>query len=114
MQSEKLSVFGGYSKIGFKSNKQNVEIDNNCFLFSIDRQKIFPVIKERPIIINNNNIGLCFSNSLFFFDNFMNKSYKNINPFLTSNFSNILAINDINYYGESEFKYNEIEVYQII
>ena len=43
IQSDIGNIFGGYSKIGFKvSNKAEYLVDNNCFLFSFDLQKIFP------------------------------------------------------------------------
>ena len=43
MQSDNRYIFGGYSKIGFKTqNKQDdweYKIDNNCFLFSLNLKK---------------------------------------------------------------------------
>ena len=42
MQSDTGHIFGGYSKIGFKvKNIPEWKLDNNCFLFSLDRQKIY-------------------------------------------------------------------------
>ena len=76
MKSDINYVFGGYSKIGFKTNNNinNGEylIDNNCFLFSLNLKKIYPVINNQKIICNLiNKYGLCFDLSLAFFDNFM-------------------------------------------
>ena len=46
-------IFGGYSKIGFKTNNNNNEykIDNNSFLFSVNLKKIYPVIKNTEAVI---------------------------------------------------------------
>ena len=48
IQSDKGYIFGGYSKIGFKTIKNSeykiYKIDNNSFLFSMDLKKIYPVI----------------------------------------------------------------------
>ena len=50
MKSDTGHIFGGYSKIGFKTNNNinNGEylIDNNCFLFSLNLKKIYPVINK--------------------------------------------------------------------
>ena len=42
IKSDRGNIFGGYSKIGFKtSNEAQYLIDNNCFLFSYDLKKYF-------------------------------------------------------------------------
>ena len=52
MKSDTDHIFGGYSKIGFKiNNNLEYKIDNNCFLFSIDSKKIYPVIKDEKMSI---------------------------------------------------------------
>ena len=62
MKSETGYIFGGYSKIGFKTNNNwAYEIDNNCFLFSLNLKKIYPVIKDKKVICHIGEVyGLCF------------------------------------------------------
>ena len=51
MKSETGYIFGGYSKVGFKTSRiPQYIIDNNCFLFSLNLKKIYPVIKDKNII----------------------------------------------------------------
>ena len=80
MKSETGYIFGGYSKIGFKiNNNYAYEIDNNCFLFSLNLKKIYPVIKDRIVICHiGEEYGLCFYSSLAFYDYFMTKKERNI------------------------------------
>ena len=74
-------IFGGYSKIGFEANNYQDEykIDNNCFLFSKNLKKIYPVIQNKKVICNvNSSAGLCFYGSLTFRNKFMNNYVSNI------------------------------------
>ena len=109
MQSDTGYIFGGYSKIGFQAvNEQSsmeYKIDNNSFLFSVNLKKIYPVIKDKQVICNVRDInGLCFYNSLVFYDNFMNER-KNINGF-----ENNYEMNG----GQKYFKFTDIEVFHLL
>ena len=75
IKSDSGYIFGGYSKIGFYTdNNLKYLIDNNCFLFSINLKKIYPVIKNtKPICHIENSFGLCFYSCLVFYNNFNNK-----------------------------------------
>ena len=45
IKSDNGCLFGGYSYIGFKTNKNHeILIDNHSFLFSINKKKIYPII----------------------------------------------------------------------
>ena len=115
IQTDTGIVFGGYSKIGFKaSNKATYLIDNNCFLFSINFEKIFPAIENKKHISHISDIcGLCFTGSLCFFDNFM-KSYDNcIYETIQEYFKRLDDPYEMNG-GKSKFKCKELEVYQFI
>ena len=74
IESDTGHIFGGYCKIGFKINENlDHKIDNNCFLFSYDFKKIYPVIENKAAICHvKKEAGLCFYASLSFYDNFMN------------------------------------------
>ena len=116
MQSDTGHIFGGYSKIGFKvNNNRDYKIDNKCFLFSIDSQKIYPVIKDSKVIchIDESN-GLCFYASLCFFDKFMNKKYNNYHESDRILYFNGLEDKNEMNGGNIFFKYKEIEVFQLI
>ena len=114
IQSDKGYIFGGYSKIGFKTTKKREYIiDNNSFLFSIDLRKIYPVIKDKTALIYDNcNYGLCFF-GLCFKDNFMNIENNFIGYFIYSQFQGLNDEYEIN--GDEEYlKIKELEVFQLI
>ena len=80
IKSDNGCLFGGFSKIGFKTSKSGEEkIDNHSFLFSITNQKIYPVINNKPVICHYPNYyGLCFYDSLYFYDSFTHKKENHI------------------------------------
>ena len=116
IKSDRGNIFGGYSKIGFKtSNEAQYLIDNNCFLFSYDLKKIFPpVMNKKHICHINNHCGLCFNCSLGFYDNFMH-SYDNIiyKDYIKDYFNGLDEPCEMNG-GKDRFKCEELEVFQII
>jgi len=87
-------LFGGYSKIGFKTNNKNIEqIDNHSFLFSITNQKIYPVINNKPVICQySNHYGLCFYHSLYFYDYFTHNNMNYISAQMEDYFNPINLI----------------------
>ena len=89
------------------------KIDNDCFLFSYQLKKIYPVIQNKSVICHiSNSYGLCFYGSLVIQDNFMNIKNNNVNGGVTcfTGFSTIYEI----YGGHREFKVQELEVFQLI
>ena len=114
MKSDTDHIFGGYSKIGFKiNNNLEYKIDNNCFLFSIDSKKIYPVIKDKKVICNiDAQNGLCFYASLIFMNCFMNQSYNNYSSDRKFYFNGLEDDNEMNG-GKMKFKFKEIEVFQL-
>ena len=116
MKSETGYIFGGYSKIGFKSNKiLEYKIDNNCFLFSLNLKKIYPVIKDKNVICHTRETsGLCFFGSLMFYDYFMSKKdWPNLNMDIKQYFNNLETIYEMNG-GQEYFKCDELEVFQLL
>lgn len=115
--SQNNYAFGGYSKIGFKTinNNNNWEYvkDNDSFLFSVNYQKIYPVIKDQEVICHiGENFGLCFRGSLAFYDNFMHENNGEIKKDIKEYFSGIENINELN--GNiKEFKCKDVEVFQL-
>ena len=115
MKSETGYIFGGYSKVGFKVNNNfDYKIDNNCFLFSLNLNKIYPVIKDKKVICHiEETKGLCFYSSLSFYDYFMSKKQNKIISDIQKYFNNFENIYEING-GERLFKCNELEVFQLL
>jgi len=115
MQSDIGYIFGGYSSIEFKiNNSWDYKIDNKCFLFSINLRKIYPVIKNIPVICHvEAEQGLCFYGSLAFKDYFMNKKNNKIIKSIKSSFNGLKDIYEMNR-NESEFTCKELEVFQLI
>ena len=118
MHSDSGFIFGGYSKIGFQTvqDKSSIEykIDNNSFLFSVNLKKIYPVIKDKKSICYARDInGLCFYNSLVFFDNFMNESKIIISDKIKKHFNGFENNYEMNG-GQDKFKFTEIEVFQLL
>ena len=118
MQSNTEYIFGGYSKIGFKTindrKKIEYKIDNDNFLFSLNLKKIYPVIKDKDIICHiSDEYGLCFRNSLVFRDNFMSKNDNNISSSIKSFFNGLKDDYEMNG-GLQSFQCKELEVFQLI
>ena len=110
-------IFGGYSKIGFKTINDHYEYkkDNNSFLFSVNLKKIYPVIKDKEAICHvNDNYGLSFRASLAFYDNFMNNSkgtiFGNDSMEIFSKPPNKYEMNG----GNRLYKCSELEVFQLV
>ena len=115
IKTEKGNIFGGYSKIGFKtSNKATYLMDNDCFLFSVNYEKIFPCIENKNHISHISDVcGLCFTGSLCFFDNFMTSNDNCIYKTILQFFNRLDEPFEMNG-GKSNFRCKELEVYQLI
>jgi len=107
-------IFGGYSKIGFKTSKNiDFKIDNNSFLFSVDLKRIYPAIKDKhSIIYDKETHGLCFTGSLYFEDNFFNYNYNSFGNYIKEHFKDLKDKYEMNG-GEKYFKIKELEVFQL-
>ena len=114
MKSETGYIFGGYSKVGFKvNNSPDYKIDNNCFLFSLNLKKIYPVINDKKVICHiRENYGLCFYDGLAFYDYFMSKKSNNIMN-IKQYFNGLENKYEMNG-GQSDFKFQELEVFQLL
>ena len=118
MKSDFGYIYGGYSKIGFKMNKNindwEYKIDNNSFLFSINLKKIYPVIKDKEVIANKGeDFGLCFDKSLSFHDKFMEKDFNKIEKKIKKMFNGIENNFEMNG-GKDTFICKELEVFQLL
>ena len=115
IKSDNGCLFGGFSKIGFKTSKSGEEkIDNHSFLFSITKQKIYHVINNKPIIYHYTNYygGFCIFNSFAFYDNFI-KRFGYISSSIKNYFNGLGDIYEMNN-GKDKFIIEELEVYQLL
>ena len=114
IKSETGYIFGGYTKIGFRTVPNfDHKIDNYSFLFSYNSDKIYPVIKNEAVICHlDESYGLCFNGSLSFRGNFMKYRVSSINGGKTR-FTGFREIYEMNG-GESQFIIRELEVFQFI
>ena len=109
IETTKRRKFGGFCSIGYKSNGDS-QIDNSAFIFSLDKLKIYNVIKNKTAVFWNSNYGAMFagsissvSNKFFYKECFANR--KNIYYQMSEDFE----YNG----GEQAYRIKEIEVYQI-
>jgi hypothetical protein len=114
IKSDIGKIFGGYCKIGFKSqDKAEYKMDNYCFLFSVDLKKIYPVIEDKkPICYIGSCYGLCFYNCLVFYNNFMEKKDGIVCSKKNNYFNGILDDYEMNA-GVKNFKCEELEIFQL-
>ncbi len=99
--------FGGYTEIGFNSN-DNEKKDDNAFVFSLDKKKIYN-IKKGEIAIYCQSSLYGFKNTIYLYNNCLSeKKSRNIGG--SENYP--CKVNELN--DEDYFLVDEIEVYQIM
>ena len=100
--------FGGFTTQTWDGNDEN-KIDNNCFIFSIDKMKVYDVIEGQDAINCNPDLGPVFLNQIKLFDQFFiqgGTTSKKGQNFMTSEDFEITG-------GAEKFGVQEVEVYQI-
>ena len=117
MKSEQGNCYGGFSNVGWESKEFGefrYPIDDNAFLFSVNKKEIFNAKKGKNSIcwINSDKYGLCFSCSLVFCNNFLTKEERNFHNSISDYFENC-SLHDFNL-GREKCKFKELEVFQII
>ena len=50
IKSDNNSIFGGFTKIGFQKANDSKYKDDSAFVFSLDKNKIYPIIKGKDAI----------------------------------------------------------------
>ena len=117
MRSEQGNRYGGFSNIGWETRpkrKWEYPIDDNAFLFSLNKKNIFKAIKGKNKIcwVNSDEYGLSFYTSLVFYNKFLTIKKTNICDKISQSFENC-NIKDFNS-GITDCKFSELEVFQII
>ena len=117
MQSEQGNIFGMYSKIGWETrgiHKYEYPSDDDCILFTLNKNKIYKAIKgQRQVCWIDNSYGFCLKSSIAFCNNFLKEKgrFSNIYENISSNFENC-KLQDFNS-GIKNFKFKDIEIFQI-
>ena len=109
IETTKKRKFGGFCSIGYKSFGDS-QIDNSAFIFSLDKLKVYNVIKNKTAVFWNSNYGAMFAGSI------SSVSNKFFNKDCFANRKNIYyqMSEDFEYNGgEQAYRIKEIEVYQI-
>ena len=113
IQTTKGEIFGGYTEIGF--HDEGKPINDNCFLFSYQKKKIYKAKKDKVHIYDGKNYGPCFRGSNYNIINIqsnMFEKYANTCKASESFFEGITSDYELNN-GEQNFYINEMECFQL-
>ena len=117
IETTKNVKFGGFTSIGFNSKSLST-IDNNAFIFSIDKKMIYHVKQDKNAIYCNSTYGPCFCGA-YDFNIFI---FTRKNKFLEAKCHTSKAENNcfnINYdyelnNSEYDFYIKNLEIFQIL
>ena len=109
IETEKGTRFGGFTTKSWKGNCVQ-KIDNDAFVFSIDKNKIYDVIKNEMAIGCYPKFGpVFFGCQIRIYDNFFNKNSTTCHKKLNFKTNEDYELNN----GEQFFTVKDIEVYSI-
>ena len=112
VKSNNNSIFGGFTKVGFKKVKSNKYKDDLAFVFSIDKKKIYHIKKGKDAIRCCSCCCPQFCEStIYLLHNFLstNSNYVNLKNDNYEGFTIDYELNN----GTQNFKVIELEIYQI-
>ena len=115
IKTTKGEIFGGYTEEGFRSRNESL-VDNNAFVFSFSRKKIYNAKYNEKVIFDHNSYGPYFNGSCYgaFYipsDMLNEKSYTCEIKY--SRFNGMTIDYELNN-GQQCFYIQEIEIYQIL
>ena len=112
IKSNNNSIFGGFTKVGFKKAHNNGYKDDLAFVFSFDKKKIYPIIKGKDAI------RCCFcccpqfcENTIYLYHNFLSRNDNFVNS-INDNYEGFTIDYELNN-GTKNFTVIELEVHQI-
>jgi len=114
LKSNNNCIFGGYTKIGFKkeSNNSVTYRDDEAFVFSLNKNKIYPVMKGK------NAIRCCFcccpqfsEQTIYLYGNFLSRKDNKVNT-KNDNYQGFTRDYELNN-GNQNFSVEELEVYKL-
>lgn len=108
-------IFGGYTKEGFKSREKEIK-DNNAFVFSFSKQKIYTIKNNEIAIFDFKNYGPCFygfPTFIIYVEKKMFEEEGHTSLASQSNYEGITLDYELNN-GDEHFYIQEIEIYQVL
>ena len=112
-----LNIFGGYTDIGFQSRAGGIYNDDEAFVFSFDKQKIYNIKKGKEAIYDKSDHGPFFGN---YNDGYCIFTAQNQNLlkctcqiYANSPFDGFTSNYELNQ-GKSEFLIQELEVFEVL
>ena len=112
VKSNNNSIFGGFTKVGFKKVKSNKYKDDLAFVFSIDKKKIYHIKKGKDAIRCCSCCCPQFCDStIYLLHNFLSTNRNYVNP-KNDNYEGFTIDYELNN-GTQNFKVIELEIYQI-
>ena len=115
IKTTKGEIFGGYTEEGYRSREENIK-DNNAFVFSFSKQKIYTIKNNATAIADHKNYGPRFFGASYFVIHVPTKMFEERgNTCIASEsvFEGITSDYELNN-GEKFFYIQEIEVYQVL
>ena len=102
--------FGGYTTQNWGGDEISKK-DENAFLFSLDKLKIYDNIQDKYAITCSNNFGPIFcGNQIIIYDNFFTNGGKTGKAFTNYNTEKDYELND----GNISYKIKKLEVFEIV
>ena len=115
IETKKGNKFGGFTSIGFDSSGYELR-DDNAFLFSIDKQKVYDIIQGNNAIYCNRRFGPVFCSklyssaySLFIPDNYLYNKSTTTKKCYCYKMEGDFELNN----GKKEFFVKEMEVFRV-
>ena len=113
IKSNNNSIFGGFTKVGFKKSGNTKFKDDEAFVFSLDKNKIYPIIKGKDAI----RCCLCCcpqfaENTIYLYKNFLTNNENLVNT-KNDNYQGFTYDYELNN-GVQKFNAKELEIYQLI
>ena len=113
IKSDNNSIFGGFTKIGFQKASDIKYKDDSAFVFSLDKQKIYPAIKGKDAI---RCCSCCcpqfYKNTIYLYSEFIKKKESYVDYKKNSYYEGFTIDFELNN-GKQYFSALELEVHQI-
>ncbi len=112
IKSNNNSIFGGFTKVGFKKIKSTKFKDDLAFVFSFDKKKIYPIKKGKDAIRCCSCCCPQFcENSIYLYKNFLSQNENFVN-YKDENYEGFTIDYELNN-GTKNFTVIELEIHQI-
>ena len=112
IKSNNNSIFGGFTKVGFKKANNDKYKDDSAFVFSLDKKKIYPIKKGKDAIRCCNCCCPQFCDStIYLYHNFLSVNSNFVNS-KDDNYEGFTIDYELNN-GAKNFTVIELEIHQI-